>query len=320
MTYTALAILTLSGALTLAAPVAAQSSSDHAASTSLSRTLQGDALSAYDAAKLLLEDGDYAGALAKFRRAYELAHDARLLWNMAACEKELRHYASSARLVAQYLSEGAARISPDERRSAEATQAVLRGFYSELTLEGLPADARISVDGLRVASTPLGGPLPIDLGHRQLTIEKEGFESLQRQLEVPGALPMTLKVALVPRKNSATLVINASPKDVISLDGKVVGSAAWRGSVPSGTHVVRVTSSGKKPYSNELHLDVGMTRSLDVALQDQGSAKPVWPWIAGGAALLVGAGVGGYFLLKPAERDPGPSGGLGRVYLPLDSR
>jgi len=320
MTCRAFALLTLSGALALAAPAAAQSGSERATNASLSRTLQGEALSAYDSAKLLLEDGDYAGALSKFRRAYELSHDARLLWNMAVCEKEMRHYASSARLVAQYLSEGSAAISADERRSAEATQAVLRGFYSELTLEGLPAEARISVDGTVVATTPLAGPLPIDLGHRQITIERDGFEPFQRQLEVPGALPMRLQVALAPRKNSATLAVNAGAKDVISLDGKVVGSATWRGSVLAGTHVVRVTGSGKKPYNSEVRLDVGMTRSLDVALQDEGSSKPIWPWIAGGAAVLVGASVGGYFLLKPAERDPGPNGGLGRVYLPLGFR
>src|SRR6478752_87318 len=220
MTCRAFALLTLSGALALAAPAAAQSGSERATNASLSRTLQGEALSAYDSAKLLLEDGDYAGALSKFRRAYELSHDARLLWNMAVCEKEMRHYASSARLVAQYLSEGSAAISADERRSAEATQAVLRGFYSELTLEGLPAEARISVDGTVVATTPLAGPLPIDLGHRQITIERDGFEPFQRQLEVPGALPMRLQVALAPRKNSATLAVNAGAKDVISLDGK----------------------------------------------------------------------------------------------------
>jgi hypothetical protein len=317
MTVQVLGCLIVSATLLLAGPGLAQTGSAPATNASLGGSLTGEARAAYDAAKLLLEDGDASGALAKFRRAYEISHDARLLWNMAVCEKERRHYASAARLVTQYLNEDGARMSAENRQDAEATQAALRGFYSELTLEGLPADARVSVDGVHVATAPLEGPLPIDLGQRDILIELMGFEPVHLKLEVPGATPITQKVSLVPRKNSANLAVNAGAKDIIALDGKVVGSGEWRDSVPAGTHVVRVSNPGKRPYINELRLEVGMSRSLDVVLQDEGGSKPLWPWIAGGAAILVGVGIGGYLLLKPDETSPGPSGALGRVYLPL---
>jgi len=296
-------------------PVFAQASSSRV-SSSLSGSLHDEALAAYDAAKLLFEDGDFAGALAKFHRAYGLARDARLLWNMAVCEKELRHYASAARLVAQYLNEAGPGLTSESRQDAESTQAALRGFYSALTLEGLPPDARVSVDGVHVATAPLSGPLPVDLGKRQISIVLPGFEPQEREIEIPGATPVTLQVALKRQKSTATLAVNAGAKDIISFDGKVVGNAAWRGSVLAGTHVVRVTGAGKKPYTKELRLDVGTTRTLDVVLQYETGSHLLWPWIAGGAAVLVGAGIGGYFALKP-EHDPGPSGALGRVYLPL---
>ena len=60
---------------------------------SLSESLSGAAKAEYDAGKLLYQDGDYAGAQLKFRAAYETSKDPRLLWNMAAAEKNLRHYA-----------------------------------------------------------------------------------------------------------------------------------------------------------------------------------------------------------------------------------
>src|ERR1700684_4579575 len=59
----------------------------------LSQSLTGEAKAAYDAAKMLLGDGDFAGAAIKFRAAYDQSGDARLLWNIAACEKNRRHYA-----------------------------------------------------------------------------------------------------------------------------------------------------------------------------------------------------------------------------------
>src|SRR5271154_4391087 len=64
----------------------------------LSQSLTGEAKAAYDAAKLLLGDGDFAGAAIKFRAAYDQAGDARLLWNIAACEKNQRHYARTMAL------------------------------------------------------------------------------------------------------------------------------------------------------------------------------------------------------------------------------
>ncbi|MGH7297676.1 MAG: hypothetical protein ACRELB_22250 [Polyangiaceae bacterium] len=51
----------------------------------LAQTLTGDAKAAYDAAKLLVGDGDFAGAAIKFQAAYDQSNDARLLWNIAAC-------------------------------------------------------------------------------------------------------------------------------------------------------------------------------------------------------------------------------------------
>src|SRR5437016_6190653 len=66
---------------------------------SLSETLSGDAKSAYDAAKVLFGDGDFASAALKFRSAHDLSNDPRLLWNIAACEKNLRHYAKVVSLV-----------------------------------------------------------------------------------------------------------------------------------------------------------------------------------------------------------------------------
>ncbi|HEY0466020.1 MAG TPA: hypothetical protein VGC79_17540, partial [Polyangiaceae bacterium] len=82
---------------------------------SLADSLKGMAKADYAAAKILYEDGDFQGALQKLKASYEAAKDPRLLWNMAACEKNLRHYAEVARLVDRYLAEGGALVSPQDR-------------------------------------------------------------------------------------------------------------------------------------------------------------------------------------------------------------
>src|SRR5437762_13903717 len=85
-----------------------------AASTKpLTQALTGEAKADYDAGKVLASDGDFAGALIKFTSAYEQSKDARLLWNVAVCEKNMRHYSRVIATLNRYLSEGA---RSEERR------------------------------------------------------------------------------------------------------------------------------------------------------------------------------------------------------------
>ena len=286
----------------------------------LSESLTGESRQAYDAGKLLFEDGDAAGAITKFKRAYELSKEPRLLWNMAVCEKELRHYASSARLVARYLNEGGERLTAENRSNAEATRQALRGFYSELTLKQLPAGARVSVDDISVATAPISEPIPVDLGKRRVRVELAGYDVYERAIDVPGATPVELAVSLTKSVNSASLSIaSGGAQDVISLDGKAVASGHWEGTVTPGEHVVRVTAAGKKPYEVRFQLANKASRSLQVSLEDEGKrGGALWPWLVGGAAVAVGATIGGYFLFKPEDKQaPMPDGKLGTIYIPL---
>src|ERR1019366_7167849 len=82
---------------------------------SLAQSLPPDARRDYDAGKLLFEDGDYATALLKYQAAFDETHDARLLWNVAVCQKDLRHYARAAATLGRYLAEGGERLSPSAR-------------------------------------------------------------------------------------------------------------------------------------------------------------------------------------------------------------
>jgi hypothetical protein len=121
----------------------------------LAASLTGEAASSYRSARLLFDDGDRAGALEKFKRAYELSKDPRLLWNMAVCEKELRHYAQSSTLIDQYLHDGGDKLTADARKNALETQTALRSFFSLATIAGAPAGAHQSRSiSARAWSTP----------------------------------------------------------------------------------------------------------------------------------------------------------------------
>jgi len=308
--------------LVLLLPVVA-SAATPATPAPLTKSLTGEAKAAYDSGRLLFEDGDSPGALAKFSHAYDVSHDARLLWNMASCEKELRHYARAAALIGRYLQEGGDRISASQRKSALETQTALSAFYASVKLSGAPDGASVFVDGTQVGQTPLTEPLLLDLGTRALRIEQPGFEPFEQNVEIAGGgeldVPVTLTPVPVLSVAPAVLSITTSgTRDIIAIDGKVVGSQRWQGAVAVGEHSVRVTASGKKPYESHVQLLAGSTRSLQIALEDENKGSTVWIWVAGGAAVVAGAVVGGFLLFKPQDT-PGshPEGKLTTVYLPL---
>jgi hypothetical protein len=273
-----------------------------------------------------LDDGDSSGALAKFSHAYDVSHDARLLWNMAVCEKALRHYARTASLIARYLEEGGQHLSAEQRQSALETQTALNTFYASVKLKGAPDGAAVLVDGTRVGQTPLTEPLLLDLGPRTVRVERPGFEPFESKLEVSGGGELEVNVALKPSPAAGAAparlsVSTAGEQDIVAVDGKVVGSQHWEGVVTVGEHLVRVTAAHKRPYESHLQLVAGSARNLQVTLEDESHGSNLWLWVAGGAAVAAGAAVGGYFLLKPQD-SPGshPEGKLSTIYLSLGTR
>jgi hypothetical protein len=289
----------------------------------LAESLQGAARADYAGARILYEDGDYAGAYTKLESAYLASKDPRLLWNMAACEKALRHYANVMNLLERYLKEGGAVIGADERQATHELVETVREFVNELRLDVQPAGVEVYLDGVKAATTPLAGPLRVDMGKRKLRFQKQGFIPHETEMDLAGGKSVELSVQLQAEVHEGTLRIMSDPSAVISVDGHVVSTGQWVGTLPSGTHSVYVSAEGKQPYKTEVVVKDRDTASLHVNLQDEqrapglradSSSGALW-WIVGGVA-LAGAGVGGYFLLKPGDGPAAPPGGsLGGIEL-----
>lgn len=274
---------------------------------SLSESLTGDAKSDYDTAKLLFEDGDFAGAASKFRQAHDRAKDPRLLWNIAVCEKGLRHYARVQKLVQRYLDDGRDVISPEQTRAARDLAEAVKAFIGTVKVTAEPG-TEIVIDGEPVGSAPLERPLPLDLGTHKLTAEKAGFRPFTASFEIAGGAETKLDVALLALTTKARLSVQAGDGDTITFDNTVVAATRWQSEVEAGTHSLRVTAPRKKPYDLRLDLAAGSNRTVEVTLENE---RLLWPWIAGGVALVGGAIVGGYFLFK-SEQKPAdqPNGSL----------
>jgi hypothetical protein len=128
---------------------------------------------------------------------------------------------------------------------------------------------------------------------------------------------MTIDVTLAREIHEGRIVVNAGPSDAIQLDGTPVAVGHWESTAKSGGHFLRVTSRGMQPYQTEVVVQDDETRHIDVTLVPVArGGLPTWAWVTGGAVLVAGAAIGGYFLLKPHDDTAAPiAGTMGSVPL-----
>jgi hypothetical protein len=274
---------------------------------SLAESLTGQAKDDYESGRILFDNADYTGALVKFGHAFELSSDVRLLWDMGACEKNLRHYVRVLHLVERYLHDGDTRISEAQRASAATVVRTVRELVSGIRLIVNEAGASVYVDDELVGTSPILEPVLVDLGDRRVRVDKPGFKEQAFVQHVVGAADVTVTVSLEHEARDGRLAIVTDGVGTIQVDGTAVGVGRWEGPVSAGTHAVRVTATAMAPYASDVAVKEGESRTLDVTLRHEaGGVSPVW-WIAGGVVAAAGLGVGGYFLFKPSSTTTGPA-------------
>ncbi len=286
-------------------------------------TLSGPAKEAFESAKLLFGAGDFAGALVKFRVGYDLSKNTRLLWNMAVCEKNLRHYANVLRLTEQYLREGGTQLSEEDRRQGTDLLRALQPLVSSVKITVNEPGATILIDDQEIGTSPLPAPVLVDLGARRVRITKTGFDDAQVTANISGGNEGgdELRLTIERKKESerGRISVSVGTNDTIELDGRRVGVERWSGPVATGMHTIRVTGPDEKPAQQDVLVKDGETRTVQLTLEKAPKSK-TWLWVTGGVVLAAGAAVGGYFLLKPGDqsRPSPPSGNLspGLVQLP----
>jgi diacylglycerol kinase family enzyme len=311
-------------AAALAGPAAAQSSPPPSRTPGKSAAgdtpapesaLHGPAKDAYESAKLLVANHDFAGALAQFARAYDLSKAPEMLFDMAICQKNLLHYARMQALLTRYLVEGGASLSPSDHQSVDSALLAIRSLVASLKVTVNVDGATVLVDGEVMGTTPLASPLAVDLGRRTVMVQKPDFDAITKVVDVVGGSVMDIPVTLVEHQNTGQLVITSDDDATVSIDGKIVGKGRFDAALAAGAHEVHLTEPGRMPYSSEVDLKGGETRTLQVTLEIPHHA-PIWPWVVGGALVAAGAAVGGYFLFRPADRiGASPTGSISTVHL-----
>lgn len=296
------------------APVTASADEPAPAATSpappppISELVTGDAKLDYESARLLYDNGDYAGASVKFHSAYERSRaqnpkwegDPRLLWNAASCEKNLRHYARAVALVRRYLDSRSPLVTPEGARAARAFLAAAEPLTAPFVIDANVPDALVYLDDELLGKTPLDGSVRVDIGTHRVLVKKGGYTDYVETFSVGGAEELRVTAVLRPVERRGRLIVRASPGARITLDEVLVGVGRAEATLPAGSHTLRVTAPGSRPFEERVEVSAQGTRTLDVVLERESASElPSWVWAAGGSVVTGLLMTGGYFLFAP---------------------
>ena len=275
-TSIALVMATIAPTIALAQGKPAAGAAKAAKPKSLKDSLTGEAKAAFERGLTLFDAKNPEGARTEFDKAYQSSKDARLLFNMAIAEREMKHYSRAVALLNQELSEGANTVSEDEKKTAREVLEGLKTFTSPLTVTVNEAGASILVDGQEVGKSPLTGPLTVDVGERTVTVKKPGFLDGTAKVSISGGSPATAEIKLEPSVKNGKLTVkaNGGTEAVVFVDGVEAGPPPWTGDVKEGKHTVEIRARGFVTETRSETVEYKGTTVIEVTLRpEQGKVR-----------------------------------------------
>lgn len=276
----------------------------------------------------LFKEGDYQAALIEFRRAYELAPNYNVLYNIGQVYFQLQDYPNALTSLERYVKEGGDQITAKRREEVQRDIDKLRARIANLEVTTNVPDVDIAIDDIPQGKTPLPKPLMVGAGRHRITASKEGFRSVTKVVEVAGADSLKIPLELQEQKSGTPQPVDTgpvTPPPVPSVTATTTSTTPppklpppeeprgipWAGWAVTGVLAAGAAVTGVLAISAASELDaqrkgVGISRD---SLDDQSSKVTTFALVSDiltGAAVIAG-GVSLYFTITSGPSKPDES-------------
>lgn len=183
----------------------------------------------------LFKEGSFDAALAEFNKAYDLAPNYRILYNIAQTQQERHDYVAALQFLERYLAEGGADVPSDRRDQVGRDITALHGRVAHLTITSDIAGAEVLVDGASSGLTPLSDAILVSAGVRQIQLRKPGYEAATRSLTIAGgeAARAEFHLTRLQDPDGRTAALSSTSKGEESYGAKDRGASSHNGSRPA---------------------------------------------------------------------------------------
>jgi len=139
----------------------------------------------------LYSEADYRAALVEFKRAYELAPNVTVLYNLGETYYQLQNYAEALTTFERFLAEG----GTAHKQEVENAVSVLKTRVGKLDITTSSPGWEITIDDEVVGKTPLAKPVAVSVGRRRLAATKPGETPVSRLVEVAAGETAAISLA-----------------------------------------------------------------------------------------------------------------------------
>jgi hypothetical protein len=201
----------------------------------------------------LYREGSYEGALAEFRKAYQISPSYRVLYNIAQTQYALHDFVSAYRSLKQYVAEGGSEIPADRRAQVDDMSAKLTERIARLEITTDVDGADIRIDDVSAGKSPLGEAVLVNVGTHKVGAVKTGSPESVRVVTVAGReilkvdihveapavlsparaassqhVPIVVKTEAQERPSRAGLIVSLSTTTALAVGTGVYGYLALR--------------------------------------------------------------------------------------------
>ena len=151
----------------------------------------------------LFEENNLPGALAEFRKAYSLAPNYRVLYNIGQLCFLMQDNPCAYGAFSSYLAQGAGEIPDKRRQEVQRDLARLQARVARLRILADRPGAQVTVDDVAVGTTPLAEPVLVAAGRPRVRVTLEGYQPATQVVEVAAMETARVEIHLVPTSEQA---------------------------------------------------------------------------------------------------------------------
>ncbi len=242
----------------------------------------------------LFREGDYRAALVEFRRAYQMSHNYKALYNIGQTEFEVQDYAGARTSFQKYLAEGGAEIEAGRRAEVQADIDKLNGRVAKIEIKTNTAGADVLVDDTLIGQAPLKEPLLVSAGRRKITVQKGALPPVTRFVELAGGdtTSVTIDLAAVATEPLASAAAPVAPPPAMAPPAPartgVWISLAATGALTAGAVVTGILALGAHGDAEKKLATRGVTAADVEAAHSKTATLGLVTDVLGGAAIVMG--------------------------------
>ena len=233
----------------------------------------------------LFREGDYRAALVEFRRAYEISHNYRALYNIGQTEFEVQDYAGARTSFQKYLVEGGAEIEAGRRSEVEADVKKLSGRVATVAIKTNTDGADVLLDDTVIGQSPLKEPLLVSAGRRKITVQKGALPPVTRFVELAGGDASSVTIDLAATAPLAPVLKMEPPRPART---GVWIALAGTGALATGAVITGVLALGAHGDAVTALATRGVKAADVEAAHSKAATLGLVTDVLGGAAIVMG--------------------------------